>query len=1035
VSFAFPCVLFSQSTNASLTGIVDDPSKAVIPNVSITAINTQTGGRSQTLTNSAGQYVLPALIPGSYRIEVDKQGFKGIIEAGLVLHVQDIVQMNFHMAIGSSSETVTVNAGGNQINTTDASVSTVVDRQFVGNMPLNGRSFQSLILLAPGAVSSNPQGSVSLGVAGEYSVNGQRADANNFMVDGVSANNSPNPYGYSSAGSAGGLQATTALGTTQALVSVDALQEFKIQTSTYSAEYGRQPGAQISFETRSGTNLWHGSAFDYLRNTVFDANNWFNDDTTPITLKPAERQNDFGGTVGGPLEIPGLYSGKDRTFFFLSYEGLRVTQPQAISLNYVPSTQLRQTAPAALLPVLNTFPLPNCTTATNSECVDPGNGLSPFVVSPSLPSSLDALSVRADERVASWLTLFFRYGYDSGSSELGAYTYSFSRTSKTKTFTMGGDSAFGPSMTNQFRLNYSPASATYGNTLPNYGGAVSANLLALNDIQSSTGSVSVTLSFPGYYSALYSSIESGQQHQWNMIDTLTQKVGHNFMHYGFDYRRTSAAAADYTPILSYTYSSSPNVLGNSPAVYAAATAKQYPEFTNFSAFVQDEWHVGRAVNLSLGLRWELNPAPTVTSGPDSRTVNGNFDNPASLTLAPDGTALYHSTYYNFAPRIGTSAILRGVSGHELVFRSGGGVFFDTGQETNGIFGEGYSPGAGFSKNYSASATNAFPFTAPLSISLASTLIPPYSTIYMISQHLQLPYTFGWNATIEQALGASQSISLGYIGSNGRRLLRINPYSLAKVNPLFTTIEKYQNGFGSSYNSLQAQYKRTLSKGLQALASYTWSHALDYESIDSSFYPYQRGNSDFDIRNNVSAALSYDLPREWDSHLAAILVGGWGTDLRITARSGFPVTLKGNAFVDPTTGNQSYSGLNLLPDVPIYLYGAQYPGGRSVNPSAFSLPTGSAVGSAPRNVVRGFGENEVNLALRRDFPVYERLHLQFRVEAFNVLNHPNFGYINPTYGNALFGSATATLASSLGGLSSLYQQGGPRSLQVSLRAQF
>lgn len=1027
--------LYAQTGAATLSGTITDSSGAVVPGVQVKITNQATNVSVETTTNRAGVYSVPGLIPSVYEVLVEKQGFKQVDVRNITLNVQDTVSRNFSLQVGGTSETIQVDGSGLTINTTDASVSTVVDRQFVDTMPLNGRSFQSLILLAPGAVTATPQNAAAQGVTGEFSVNGQRADANNFTVDGVSANNSPNPYGYSAAGSSGGLQATTALGTTQALVSVDALQEFKIQTSTYSAEYGREPGAQISFQTRSGTNDWHGSAFDYLRNNVFDANNWFNDDTTPPTRKPAERQNDFGGTLGGPLGIPLLYSGKDRTFFFFSYEGLRLTQPQPATVNYVPSTQLRQTAPAVLQPVLNAYPLPNCTIAMSPQCIDPANGLSPFLLSTSLPSNLDAISARVDERAASWLTLFFRYSSTDSSATQLASDYTLSTTTNSKTYTLGGDSTIGPNLTNQLRLSYAPATASSPATLANYGGAVPADIPSLNGFPPDTGYVAFHIYFPGYFSAIGVGGSFSQQHQWNLVDTLVRKQGNHILHFGFDYQRTNVTAAYKSPQLTYTYSSSSSVVANSPTASVLVSAEQYPVYTNLSAFIQDEWRVTRAVNLSLGLRWELNPPPTVTSGLDSRTVNGNFDDPATLILAPSGTPLYHTTYYNFAPRVGTAVVLHNTPGHELVFRTGAGVFFDTGQQVNTIFGQGRSPGLGFSKVYPASTANAFPFTAPLSIPLESSLIPPYSTINMISQHLQLPYTFQWNATLEQALGTSQTVSIGYVGSNGRRLLKQQAYSVAAINPLFTSITVNQNGLSSSYNSLQTQYRRTLREGLQALVSYTWSHALDYESQDWNFYPYQRGNSDFDVRNSLAAALSYDVPKRGGSRVRQAIFDGWGTDLRFTARTGFPVTLQGNQFVDPTNGTEAYSGLNVVPNIPTYLYRPLYPGGRRVNPAAFALPAPGQVGNAPRNFVRGFGENEINLAFRREFPIYEHFHLQFRAEAFNLLNHPNFGYIDPNYGDALFGQATQTLASSIGGLTSLYQQGGPRSLQFSLRVQF
>ena len=248
---------------------------------------------------------MPNIPPGNYRIQVSNSGFKTIIKPDIVIHVEDALAINFTLPIGAASEIVTVEGGAPLINTTDASVSTVVDRKYVENMPLNGRSFQDLVLLTPGVVTSSPQsGSGYIGEQGEFSVNGQRTESNYYSVDGVSANvgtvaGSPASF---TPGVTGSLPIATALGTTQGLVSVDALQEFRVQSSSYSAEYGRNPGGQFSFVTRSGTNEWHGSAFDYLRNNAFDANDWFNDyDGLP---KPAERQNDFGGTLGGPVAIP-----------------------------------------------------------------------------------------------------------------------------------------------------------------------------------------------------------------------------------------------------------------------------------------------------------------------------------------------------------------------------------------------------------------------------------------------------------------------------------------------------------------------------------------------------------------------------------------------------------------------------------------------------------------------------------------------------------------------------------------------------------
>jgi hypothetical protein len=1031
--FFAPTLASAQSTDASISGEVVDPSGRVIPDVGIQILNEATGVQYGIKTNNLGIYTVSILPPGQYRVQVSKVGFKTLIKPGIILNVQSSVALNFTLPLGAASESITVEAGASHINTTDASVGTVVDQKFVANMPLNGRSFQSLILLAPGTTTNNPQVTTTSGERGEYTINGQRGDANNFSVDGVSANSGASALGYSSAASAGALPATTALGTTQALVSIDALQEFRVQTSTYSAQYGRQPGGQVSFETRSGTNDWHGSAFDYLRNDVFDANNWFNNDSNPATPKPAERQNDFGGTLGSAFTIPGLYSGEDRTFYFVSYEGLRLSQPQPAQVTYVPSTELRSDAPVFLQPALNAWPAPNCSVATSSLCVDPGNGLSPFLFSTSLPSSLDSFSVRLDQHFAPWLNTFFRYTLANGSAETSATTSISNTTSHNVTFTLGGDITLTPRLTNQLRLNYSPSTGSNGYTLADFGGAVQTDLAKLHELPSGNGLVIVGLYLPGYGSSILSGGFFGKQHQINVVDTLAWQHGAHLLTAGIDYRSISARAQSSSPEISYTYSSLESILNNSPSLFVDVTEAQYPKTINFSSFVQDEWRVNDRVNLSLGVRWELNPPPSVTSGPDSRTVNGDFNNPSTLTLAPAGTPLYRTTYYNFAPRLGIAAKLHNSVGHELVFRAGGGVYYDTGQQLLGVFGLGESPGTGFTHSYAASSFNAFP-VLPVAWNTPPSLTPPYTSMYTTSQDLQLPYTFQWNATLEQALGTNQSVSIGYIASNGRRLLRYRQYSVAGANPMFTSIIRYENGLSSSYNSLQAQYKRALSKGLQVLVSYTWSHALDYQSTDASLFPYQRGNSDFDIRNNFSGALSYDIPAHLKSPTLSSLFSHWGADLRFTARGGFPLTLEGNQVVDPITGTIAYSGLNYLGG-PVYKRLPSAPGGRIVDATRFQLPSSGQYGNSPRNFVRGFGEEETNLAIRRQFPIYERVNLQFRAEAFNLLNHPNFGFINTTYGNALFGQATSTLASSLGGLTALYQQGGPRSMQFALKLQF
>jgi hypothetical protein len=379
--------LHAQSTNASLTGRITDPSKGLIADAKVAAVSADTNVRYESVTNSSGEYSLASLLPGTYRIEVEKNGFKKLIKPDVVLHVQDAPAIDFQMTLGAASDSVTVEAGAPLVNTESGTVSTVVDRALVDNLPLNGRSFQTLVMLTPGTVVTV----TAFDDQGQFSVNGQRADANYFTVDGVSANFGVTGYIAMVQTASGALPALSASGGTNSLVSVDAMQEFRIQTSSFAPEFGRTPGAQISIVTRSGTNAFHGALFEYFRNDVLDARDWFVNYNG--LKKPAERSNDFGGVVGGPLI-------QNKTFFFFSYEGMRLRQPATLQ-TAVPDSASRQQGPASILPYLKAYPIPNGPGL--------GNGLAQFNAGYSNPSSLDATSFRADHAINLKLNLFGRY--------------------------------------------------------------------------------------------------------------------------------------------------------------------------------------------------------------------------------------------------------------------------------------------------------------------------------------------------------------------------------------------------------------------------------------------------------------------------------------------------------------------------------------------------------------------------------------------------------------------------------------------------
>jgi hypothetical protein len=1035
---SLPIVLAPQSAwgqSAQIAGTVTDTSKAIIPGASVVIVNNATQVKWETKSNGDGRYLAPSLLPGVYQIMVQAPNFETEIIQNLKLNIASKISLDFVLHPGAVSQSVTVDGSGITLNTTDASVSTVIDRQFVENLPLNGRSFQSLMTLAPGVLIVPSQG---VGQSGELSVNGQRTEANYFTVDGVSANigASVSSSGFTGAGFGGATPGETALGTTQSLVSIDALQEFRATTSTYSAEYGRTPGGQFSFQTRSGTNQYHGTAFDYLRNDALDANNWFNGYTnTPPIAKQALRQNDFGGTLGGFIDIPHLYNGRDKTFFFFSYEGLRLTNPTPSQLYEVPSTFLRQNAPAALQPFLASFPV--------STQRDNGNGLSYYTAGYSAPSSIDTSSIRIDHSFSDKFKIFGRYS-DSPSNSTARQPTDLAQVNATiinvKTVTLGATSVLTPKMDNEFRFNVTGDDYKSSRTLDNFGGATPLNLSGVPGLQSN--SWLTFFLFYDLYPYYLLEPQSNRERQVNVVDTFTHTLGRHNLKYGVDYRRL-VVSEDLPPLWEVGfYYSEASVLAN----YADGinmykqTINMKAVYPNTSLFVQDEWKVNDRLSLSYGVRWELNPAPHDANGNTPYTVDQITDL-ATVKLAPKGTRLWQTVYTNFAPRLGAAYQVHSGRGSGTVVRAGAGLFYDTGTQlaADGYYGVGTT---GF-KSFNG---DSFPLTTAQIDSVPQpNANPPYNVaVWGFDPHLKAPYTLQWNAAVEQQLGEQQTLNVNYVASASRRLLTQNFYSPDLLgNPNFISgngLYLTTNRAGADYQSLQVRFQRTLSHGFQGLLAYSWSHSLDDASTNFTIYELERGPSDFDIRNNFQAALSYEVPGHYDNPWLSYALKHWSLDARVSARSALPVDVFSKTTVDSGSGQ----GIHFHPDRdlsnPLYIFNPIAPTGRQINPLAFKEKddaNGNVIeGDAGRNSARGFDAVQADMTLRRDFPFSGRVGLQFRAEAYNIFNHPSFGSIyNSLDSGALFGQAYTTLGSQLGGLSSIYQLGGSRSMQVALKLHF
>ena len=933
--------------------------------------------------------------------------------------------------VGVAQEAVAVSACVVTIEPSLSSVGSTFETRGVTGLPLKGQSIHSLAVLAPGAVgAAGTQGSPA---PGGFSFNGQRPRSNGYVIDGVSANVGIEPGGQSPGASvSGAAPGLTAGGGANGLAPAAATQEFTVRTGNVEPEYGRTAGAQVSVTTRSGTNELHGSLFGYFGDEVFDANDWFANSVG--RGRQPRRMADYGGTLSGPLK-------RDQLFFFGSYEGQRQRQP-AFAFAEVPTLEARLAAPEALRPFLDAFPLP-----TGAARAD---GFAEFAGGFSTPAGLDSFSFRIDH-MGTNLSLNARYAFaDSEADGRGAGGSSLNTLSRTRslaqTLTGGLSYMISPESILTVRANYSRVSARGSRLLDTFGGAVVPGADTQAGALLTTPGGSFVFDLGGRGASLMSSAEvTNLQRQLNLVGSLDHASDTHMFKFGADYRRLSPVVGALTPQREVYFEGVAGALSNTSArdgLFTRANAGR-PVFDNLTAYAQDRWRTTSRLTLTYGLRWHLNRAPRAGDGRNPLAFT-QVEDATRLVQAAEGAPLWETTYFNLAPSAGLAYEV--TDSGDMVARAGVSLLYDTGGEELGhVFNDSHP----FLAGGAAFGVPVTPGVAPPGNDGSRLGVP----VSAFDPRLKLPYTLRWHGSVERALGGAYTVSASYVGAAGRRLLLTR--TLLDPSPDFSLVRVTTNGARSDYHSARFQLGRRVSDGLHGLVSYTFAKSVDDFSEDAPARALlrgdsERGASDFDARHVVSGYASYDLPTPFESGVWNALSREWALDALFNARSAKPVNV---VYGFPLSYGFAFLRPDLLTGVPLYVIDPAAAGGRRLNPAAFVVPGSRRQGTLGRNALRGFPFYQLDLALRRQFAFNERVTLQVRAEAFNLLNHPNFDdpvsrlatsgavpgastlRLDPYFGRSVSARGGGEWMGQAGGFGPLYTSGGARTVQFSLKLTF
>ena len=1022
------CELKAQDPAATLGGTVVDVSGAMVPRAKVEIRNTATNQVSSVESDAKGEFAAPNLPPGVYEVIVSKVGFRTLRETNLKLQLEQQARMEFRLELGAVSQTVEVQALAALLNTENAVKGEVVASEQMVEVPLNGRDFTDLALLTPG-VAPNAQG----GSGSAMAINGARADNTNFIIDGF---NDQNPRG----------------GAAQARPNIESMEEFKMQTTGYSAEAGRLAGGVLSMALKSGGNQLHGVLFEFLRNDAFDARNFFD------TSKSELRRNQFGGMASGPVLIPKLYNGHDRTFFMFSWESYRQRQGQS-RLGVVPTDAQRHGDFSSAGLLKDPLALGSCNITSQAACFPNGqipvsrlssialnaqayfpvanrSGLvNDYYANVVAPDDWDSDVIKIDHHFSASSSASYRFlkrynrsvnPYQSGNTGLFGQTVRNHQTLTGMTYTrvfrptLIGEARFGFSRTDE-RDTGTNQGTDYNGQFGMTGGPVDPRLIG----------------FPLFSITNFEALGDASNlpihftvNNFDAAGTVTWVKGQHAMKIGGDllrvqfyqpYNNNNRGTYNFTG--SWTNQPYADFLLGLPNSTSRqfGTSNNYLFANNYSFFFEDGWRITKRLTLTLGLRYELPMPPhdkygrwtnfvpelgklVIASDATLANTGVAFSDPATVTTARQAglpSSLVYPDYKDFAPRFGLA--WRPLGGNRMVLRGGYGIFYGT-QEYNDV------------RNALA---NVFPFVISETVNrMASqpnyvTLSNPFPVLPSLTNnvvnvngfelHAPTPYLQSWNLTMERELGGGSAIEIGCIGSKGTHLARYfnlnQPFRSAATAPNFpvpypgwSTINFYGFYTNSTYSAGSVTWRRRASGGLFYQVSYIYSKSIDDASqLQGSGAGGYSGVQNARNFNGDRGRSDFDIGHSFTTSFSWLAPWQRNAWVRGWQLAGTGIARTGAPFTPQVNNVNLNLGEANRPD--------RIAKGTVPNPTpdnwydvaAFpQLPSGSfAFGNSGRNILDGPGTVALNLSLYKNFVLREKSRLQFRWEVFNVLNHSNF----------------------------------------------